>query len=69
MSLYRYAAGDVVLYTGAQGAADMAAAMKDYIETVDEPIYNEKLIQELKEYNPYKEKKETNKLEFLDNLT
>ena len=69
MSLYRFEGADgTVLYTGGQGALDINNAMRDYIETVSEPIFNEKLIEELKAYNPYIEKKEKNSLEFLDNL-
>lgn len=71
MSLYRFESGNgTVLYTGTQRAADLAEAMRDYIETVPELIFNEKLIEELKNYNPYEEKevKEESKLEFLTNL-
>ena len=69
MSLYRFEGADgTVLYTGTQGAADITTAMRDYIETVDEPIFNKKLIEELKEYTAYTEKEEKSKLEFLDNL-
>ena len=77
MSAYRFEAGETVLSTGEQRARNINNAMREYIEAQPPGIYNEGLIEELKNYTPFseswkeqeeKKKPQQSKLEFLDRL-